>query len=46
MMHYECVRRDMTLRIILTKKSDKEIIEMEAQYKNRFLTREFGLNAN
>lgn len=34
------------LQIILTKKSDKEIIEMEAKYKNRFLTREFGLNAN
>lgn len=34
------------LQIVLTKKSDKEIIELEAKYKNRFLTREFGLNAN
>ena len=26
--------------------SDKEIIEMESKYKNRYLTREYGLNDN
>lgn len=28
------------------KLSDKEVIEIESKYKNRFLTKEFGLNAN
>ncbi|MBR3043283.1 MAG: GIY-YIG nuclease family protein [Oscillospiraceae bacterium] len=34
------------LQILPFKISDKEIIEIEAKYKNRFLTREFGLNSN
>ncbi len=34
------------LQILPFKVSDKEIIEIEAKYKNRFLTREFGWNAN
>jgi len=34
------------LQIVLTKMSDKEIIELETKYKSRFMTREFGLNAN
>lgn len=36
----------LILQILPTKISDKEIIEIEAKYKNRFLTREFGWNAN
>lgn len=36
----------LILQILPFKISDKEIIEIEAKYKNRFLTREFGLNAN
>ena len=34
------------LQIFPQKASDKEIVEAESRYKNRFLTREFGLNAN
>ena len=34
------------LQILPMRMSDKEVIEMESKYKNRFLTREFGLNAN
>lgn len=34
------------LQILPMRMSDKEVIEIEAKYKNRFLTREFGLNAN
>ncbi|MBO7451540.1 MAG: GIY-YIG nuclease family protein [Clostridiales bacterium] len=34
------------LQILPMRLSDKEIIEIEAKYKNRFLTREFGLNNN
>lgn len=34
------------LQIVLTKMSDKEIIELETKYKNRFLTKKFGLNSN
>ena len=36
----------LILQILATKISDKEVIEIEAKYKKRFLTREFGLNAN
>lgn len=36
----------LILQILPTKVSDKEIIEIEAKYKKRFLTREFGLNSN
>ena len=34
------------LQILPMRLADKEVIEMESKYKNRFLTREFGLNAN
>ena len=34
------------LQILPMKISDKEIIEIESKYKERFLTREFGWNAN
>ena len=34
------------LQIVLTKKSDKEIVELEAKHKNIFMTRIFGLNSN
>ena len=34
------------LQILPKTISDKEAIEMEAKYKKRFLTREFGLNKN
>lgn len=36
----------LILQILATKISDKEVIEIEAKYKKRFLTREFGLNEN
>ena len=36
----------LILQILATKIADKEVIEIEAKYKKRFLTREFGLNAN
>ena len=34
------------LQIFPMKASDKEIIEAESRYKERFMTRKFGLNAN
>ena len=34
------------LQILPMRMSDKEVIEMESKYKNRYLTREFGLNDN
>lgn len=34
------------LQVLSLKMSDKEIISIEAKYKDRFLTREFGMNAN
>lgn len=34
------------LQILPMKISDKEIIEMESKFKNRYLTKEFGLNDN
>lgn len=34
------------LQILPMRMSDKEVIEMESKYKKRFLTREFGMNAN
>ena len=34
------------LQILPMKLSDKEILGIEAEYKDRFLTREFGMNAN
>lgn len=34
------------MQILSTRVSDKEIIVIEAKYKKRFLTSEFGLNAN
>lgn len=36
----------LILQILPTKVSTKEIIEIETKYKNRFLTKEFGLNLN
>ena len=34
------------LQILPMRMSDKEVIEMESKYKNRYPTREFGLNDN
>jgi hypothetical protein len=36
----------MILQIFPIRTTDREIIAKEAQYKKRFLTKEFGLNAN
>jgi len=36
----------LILQIFPKKISDKEIVEAEAKYKKRFLTKEFGLNCN
>ena len=34
------------LQILPKKISDKEVVDIEAQYKTRYLTREFGWNDN
>lgn len=34
------------LHVLPMKSADKEVIELESKYKNRFLTREFGWNNN
>ena len=36
----------LILHILPKKTSMKEIIKVESRYKQRFMTREFGLNAN